>query len=81
MSTMGQNLLLGFKPVELYVESIEQRYGGVATVCADAQGGSLIGIKWRSAVSLMHSKSLKWVISQTPGLHVFQASSSAVGQL
>ena len=79
MSTMGQNLLLGFKPVELYVESIEQRYGDVATVCADVQGGSLIGIKWRSAVGLMHSK--RAVILQDSVLHLFQASSSAVGQL
>ncbi len=52
---MEQNLLLGFKPVEVFVESIEQRYGDVATVCADFQGGSFIGIKWRSTVRVMRS--------------------------
>ena len=54
-SAVEQNLLLGFKPVELFVESIEQRYGDVATVCVDLQGGSFIGIKWRSAVSVIRS--------------------------
>ena len=54
-STLEQSLLLGFKPVELFVESIEQRYVDVATICADFQGGSLIGIKWRSLVSVICS--------------------------
>ena len=54
-STLEQSLLLGFKPLELFVESIEQRYGDVATICADFQGGSLIGIKWRALVSATHS--------------------------
>jgi len=49
---LGRELLLGFKPVEAFVESIEQRFGDVATICADFQGGAYIGIKWRSAVSV-----------------------------
>ena len=47
---LGRELLLGFRPVEAFVESIEQRFGDVATICADFQGGPYIGIKWRSAV-------------------------------
>ncbi len=49
---LGRELLLGFKPVEAFVESIEQRFGDMATICADFQGGACIGIKWRSAVSV-----------------------------
>ena len=33
--SLGMDLLLEFKPVELYVESIEQRFWDVAAVCAD----------------------------------------------
>ena len=46
-----KDLLLGFEPVQRYIESIQARFGAVATICADLQGGALIGIKWRSAVS------------------------------
>lgn len=49
---LGRELLLGFRPVEAFVESIEQRFGDVATICADFQGGAYIGIRWRSAVSV-----------------------------
>ena len=46
-----KDLLLGFEPVQRYIECIQGRFGAVATICADFQGGALIGIKWRSAVS------------------------------
>lgn len=46
-----KDILLGFEPVQRYIDSIQARFGAVATICADLQGGALIGIKWRSAVS------------------------------
>lgn len=49
--SLGRDLLLGFEPVELFVDSLQTRFGDVATICADFQGGALIGIKWRAAVS------------------------------
>lgn len=67
-SALKQDLLLGFNPVELFVESIEQRYGDAATFCADFQGGSLIGIKWRSTVSVkhLHHQSCHGILCRTP---------------
>ena len=78
-STLNRDLLLGFKPVELFVESIEQRYGNVTTVCADFLGGSLIGIKWRSSVSFKHLN--EHLVSQHPVSPTIQASHCAAGQL
>ena len=46
-----KELLLGFEPVQHYIQCLQGRFGAVATICADLQGGALIGIKWRSAVS------------------------------
>ena len=52
-----KDLLLGFEPVQRYVDCIQGRFGAVATICADLQGGAVIGIKWRSAVS--HSSAMR----------------------
>ena len=50
-----KDLLLGFEPVQHYIERLQGRFGAVATICADLQGGALIGVKWRSAVSHCHN--------------------------
>lgn len=40
-----KELLIGFEPLEMYVEQLMQRFGSVGVVCADYCGGSRVGIK------------------------------------
>jgi U3 small nucleolar RNA-associated protein 22 len=40
-----KELLIGFEPVELYVEQLMQRFSSVGVVCADYCGGARVGIK------------------------------------
>lgn len=51
-ASLARELLLGFKPVQLYLESLQSRFGDVATICAGFQGDAMIGIKWRSVVGI-----------------------------
>lgn len=45
-----KHLLVGFDPVRIYLDCLEQRFGEFATICADTLGGSVISIKWHSQV-------------------------------
>lgn len=40
---------MGFDPVPLYIDLLEQRLGSVAVFCADYVGGAVVGVKWRRA--------------------------------
>lgn len=40
------NWPIGFKPVDMYVEMLEERYMKVALFCYDALGGDVIGVRW-----------------------------------
>ena len=42
-----RELLVGFDPLPLYVSLLEERFGGVAVICADYVGGSAVGLKLR----------------------------------
>lgn len=46
-TAVRKELLVGFDPVPLYVSLLEERFGGVAVVCADYIGGSAVGLKMR----------------------------------
>lgn len=46
-TAVQKELLVGFDPVPLYVSLLEERFGGVAVVCADYVGGSAVGLKMR----------------------------------
>jgi len=43
---VARDLLVGFDPLSIYLAGLERRFDGVATFCADALGGPLIGVKW-----------------------------------
>ena len=49
---MAAELLVGADPVAALVAVLEARFGGVATLCADALGGALLGVRWRPQVRL-----------------------------
>lgn len=40
-----KELLIGFEPVEIYVDRLKQRFSSIGVVCADYCGGSKVGIK------------------------------------
>ncbi|GAB4820593.1 hypothetical protein N2152v2_007639 [Parachlorella kessleri] len=44
-----RELLVGFDPLPLFLEALEQRFGFLAVFCADYVGGSVIGVKWRAS--------------------------------
>ncbi len=45
-----KDLLVGFDPVSIFLDCLEERFGEIATFCVDHLGGSVIGIKWHSQV-------------------------------
>ena len=49
---LAAELLVGADPVAALVAALEARLGGVATLCADASGGALLGVRWRPQVRL-----------------------------
>ena len=42
-----KDLLIGFDPVQTYVQILEERFGPISIICADFKGGDTIGIKLR----------------------------------
>jgi len=44
-SAVRKELLVDFDPLPIYVSALEQRFEGVAVVCADYYGGSVVGLK------------------------------------
>jgi U3 small nucleolar RNA-associated protein 22 len=48
-AAVRKELLVGFDPVPLYIDLLEQRLGSVAVFCADYVGGAVVGVKWRRA--------------------------------
>lgn len=41
-------LLVGFDPINHYVQLCNERYGHLATFCADSSGGfAAVGVKWK----------------------------------
>ncbi len=67
-ASLARELILGFKPVQLYLESLQSRFRDVATICAGFQGGAMVGIKWRlmvcayqaAAMLVIHHTASKW---------------------
>ena len=41
--------MVGFDPLPLFLEALEQRFGFLAVFCADYIGGSVVGVKWRAS--------------------------------
>ena len=56
---MAAELLVGANPVAALVAALEARFGGVATLCADALGGPLLGVRWRPQVRTVSPKRLQ----------------------
>ena len=44
--SVARDLLVGFDPVAVLLRALEDRFGEAATFCADALGGSIVGVKW-----------------------------------
>ncbi len=45
---LRQELLIGFDPLDPFLAALEERFGHLATFCADPLGGTpVIGVKWR----------------------------------
>ncbi|KAK9832639.1 hypothetical protein WJX81_006336 [Elliptochloris bilobata] len=53
-ASMATELLVGADPVTALVAALEARFGAVATLCADACGGALLGVKWRPQARVPH---------------------------
>lgn len=49
---IAKELLVGFSPVRRFVDLLERRFGHLGLFCVDFDGGEIIAIKWRPAVSL-----------------------------
>ena len=45
-----QELIVGFDPVKIFVELLEQRLGHLGMFFYDKYGGDIIAIKWHSKV-------------------------------
>lgn len=48
---LRRELLLGFDPVKLLHDRLQQRYHGAASFFVDVVGGHVIGMKWSSKLS------------------------------
>ena len=44
-----KELLVGFDPLPLFVSLLEERFGAVAVVCADFNGGASVGLKFKGS--------------------------------
>lgn len=67
---VARDLLVGFDPLSIYLAGLERRFDGVATFCADALGGPLIGVKW--GLQVKHPKLLYCSRIQGCYLEVFK---------
>jgi len=54
-SAVRKELLIGFQPLNIYMDQLEERFGSVAVFCgADCSGGGggdVVGVKWKSSSS------------------------------
>ncbi len=47
IKAIKKDLLIGFNPVKIFVDSLEEKYKDIAVVCTDIEGGCNIGLKIR----------------------------------
>ena len=47
---IAMELLVGFDPVSIFVDLLQQRFGHLGLFCADLDGGELIAVKWHPQV-------------------------------
>lgn len=49
---LASELLVGFDPLPLFLAALEERFGHLATFCADAHGLPAVGVRWRAEAFL-----------------------------